>query len=359
MNPWRRRWSLQAAIFLISPCLTNCARNYPMDSRAITDFPSLKKMFSQVVLRCFGRYAIILPRETEQIFGFHDIDGGFVRYSLKEGNGPDDVLNSIWREASGWSHVARMERPIADGPVPDARYFWYYADDYAMKHAEKHLWGVVRIGDQLYGYRGLAAPEDGQPASLIFSNMTALMRGMRPWDGVEVPREPGVCIEGTFIHEPTNRFQEIMSSGFYFPSLPDVSFSVMSNKNASVEGDNGKGLLQMVDEARRDQLIYPYTFLRRGKRTLHGLWDGEEVLARRSDGALMFDWELVGEPGNVARPSSLEIGMRTKVADNKVGASPASSLSDEEAVALWDHLLENVKFRVAVPGATPQSVALR
>ena len=184
------------------------------------------------------------------------------------------------------------------------------------------------------------------------------MRGMRAWDGISVPREPGVCIDGAFIHEPTHRFQEIMSSGFVFPSLPDVHFSVLSNKNASTEADNGKGLLERVDKARRDQLFYPYTFLRRGKRTLHGLWDGEEVLARRSDGALQFDWELVGQTGNVARPPWLEVNFRTRVADNKVGAALYSALSDEQAVALWDRLLENIKFRVAVPGATPQSVAL-
>ena len=46
------------------------------------------------------------------------------------------------------------------------------------------------------------------------------------------------------------------------------------------------------------------------------------------------------------------------MADNKVGAALYSALSDEQAVALWDRLLEGVKFRVAVPGATAASVAL-
>ena len=101
-----------------------------------------------------------------------------------------------------------------------------------------------------------------------------------------------------------------------------------------------------------------FSFLRRGKRTLHGLWDGEEVLARRADGALQFDWELVGQRGNVARPSWMEIGLRTRVADNKVGAARTSAISEEQAVELWERLLEGVKFRVAVPGATAASVAL-
>jgi hypothetical protein len=67
---------------------------------------------------------------------------------------------------------------------------------------------------------------------------------------------------------------------------------------------------------------------------------------------------MVGETGNVARPPWFEMGLRTRVADNEVGAARSSAISDEQAVALWDRLLEGVKFRVAVPGATAASVAL-
>jgi hypothetical protein len=36
-----------------------------------------------------------------------------------------------------------------------------------------------------------------------------------------------------------------------------------------------------------------------------------------------------------------------------VGAAVAASLTDDEAVALWDKLLSGLKFRVKVPG-TPE-----
>ncbi len=307
---------------------------------------------------CFGRYALEVPLETEQDFGYQTIDGGFKQYARSQYSGPVPLLQKQWEEALFRDRTATMMSPIEDGPVSGARHFWFYWNEWTKRQDSRLLNGAIVIGPALYLYQGMSEKDKSRPPEELFRRMTDLMRGMREWNGVEVPRQPGVCIRGAFIHEPTQRFQEIMSSGFYFPSLPDVRFSVMSNKNASVEGDNGKGLLQRVDEARREQLFYPYTFLRRGKRTLHGLWDGEEVLARRADGSLLFDWEMVGEPRNVARPPWFEVGLRTRVADDKVGAARASSLGDDEALRLWDRLLEGLKFRVAVPGCTPQSVAL-
>ncbi|WP_196803468.1 T6SS immunity protein Tli4 family protein [Thiomonas sp. FB-6] len=97
----------------------------------------------------------------------------------------------------------------------------------------------------------------------------------------------------------------------------------------------------------------------RGKRTLHGLWEGEEVLSRSTqDQALRFEWQLVGQSGNVALPAHLDISLMTRVENNRVGDARTSAISEEQAVELWDRLLEGVKFRVAVPGATAASVAL-
>ena len=318
---------------------------------------SIDSLFEKPKLMCFGRYAVELPRETEQVMGFGNIDGGFKLFTASGPRGAEEVLDRRWKQALLTDRRSLRLSENKSGPVKGASYFWFYDGSLSQEEDLRMLDGALAVGPKVYLYKAMASPRDGLTPKLIFSNMTALMRGMRAWNGIEVPREPGVCIDGAFIHEPTQRFQEIMSSGFYFPSLPDVSFSVMSNKNASVDGDNGHGLLRRVDEARREQMFYPYTFLRRGKRTLHGLWDGEEVLARRSDGALIFDWELVGEPGNPARPSWFEMGFRTRVANNQVGAAETTSISDEQAVALWDRLLDNVKFRVMVPGATPQAVA--
>ncbi len=357
MQPSRRRM-LAATAGAVAPLLSSCTLPLTMKSAFASPPPRVDDLFRRTKLMCFGRYALEVPVETEQDFGYQQIAGGFKSFPRSTFKEPKDLLTAQWAHLKLWPNAPVMLGSFADGPVPSARYFWFYGDEVEERKDIRQIEGAIAVASSLYLYEGLAGGRDGLEPEELFRRMTDLMRGMREWNGVEVPRQPGVCIRGAFIHEPTQRFQEIMSSGFYFPSLPDVRFSVMSNKNASVEGDNGKGLLQRVDEARREQLFYPYTFLRRGKRTLHGLWDGEEVLARRADGSLLFDWEMVGEPRNVARPPWFEVGLRTRVADDKVGAARASSLGDDEALRLWDRLLEGLKFRVAVPGCTPQSVAL-
>jgi hypothetical protein len=315
---------------------------------------------------CFGRYAVELPEETEQIMGFQQIAGGFEQYSRRDFREPQDLLEARWQKER--SHLFRQCEMISGfmpGPAENSKHFWYYQNEYAKREDRRWLDGAIAVDSRLYLYEGMTSRTAGLSADELFHRMSTLMRGMHAWDGTSVPREPGVCIDGAFIHEPTHRFQEIMSSGFVFPSLPDVHFSVMSNKNASTEAENGIGLLRSVELAQRDAGLlgifggYPYTFLRRGKRTLHGLWEGEEVLSKSTaDQALRFEWQLVGQSGNVARPAHLDVSLSTRVQNNRVGAARYSTISDEQAVALWDRLLENLKFRVAVPGATAQSVAL-
>ena len=159
--------------------------------------------------------------------------------------------------------------------------------------------------------------------------------------------------------------QEMADAGLYFPSFPDVTFSITSNKDAygdyplaeydaKVRGE--LSLLARIQQAKKQQgKNYPArTLLREGKRDVQH-WHGEESLIRRTDGVHDFEWTLVGTPRDIAYPAVLEASMYTKVAHNMVGAAEASSLTDEEAIALWDKLLAGLKFRVKVPGAPPGS----
>ena len=162
--------------------------------------------------------------------------------------------------------------------------------------------------------------------------------------------------------------QEMASAGIYLPSLPDVTFSVSSNKDAYADFSKAEfekterdklSLLARIKAAQEFQgVLYPKRdVLREGKRNVQH-WKGEESLIRRPSGAHDFEWAFVGTPKDVANPSEFNAVMYTKVADNMVGAARKSSVSDDEAVALWDKLLSGLKFRVKVPGAPEGSYFL-
>jgi len=168
----------------------------------------------------------------------------------------------------------------------------------------------------------------------------------------------------------SNRYddQEMVNAGIYIPGLPDVTFSISSNKDAygdyppaqfEKEVRASLSLLNRMKAAQDQQGIhYPSrTVLREGKRIVQH-WHGEESLFRRKDGTHDFEWAFVGTPRDVANPSEYSARMYTKVARNRVGAAKAASISDDEAVALWDKLLSGLKFRVKVPGAPEGSYYL-
>jgi hypothetical protein len=171
-------------------------------------------------------------------------------------------------------------------------------------------------------------------------------------DNAEVPKEPGVCIDEGFISDNTSNDQEIFSVGISLPSLPDARFSIMSNKNASTEGPNGIGLIKRHEGAMTAQgVVFPvFAGMSRLRMGMHRVnnWDGEEVLLRHNgeEGAIAheFLWAFVGKTGDRARPASVDIRLDTGVADDTKFAT-RGSLSDDEAVALWDKLLSGLRFR--------------
>lgn len=177
----------------------------------------------------------------------------------------------------------------------------------------------------------------------------------------EVPNEPGYCIQHGFINDKLYAEHETVSVGIHLPSFPDVTFSISSNKDAYSDMSSANfeknqraslSLLARIEQARKDQgSDYPgRTVLREGKRNVQH-WHGEESLIRRKDGTHDFEWAFVGTPRDVANPAEFNATMFTKVEHNVVGAGHAASVSDAEAVALWDKLLSSLKFRVKVPNA--------
>lgn len=326
-------------------------------SENINENMRLTKLFSKTKLSCFGRYAIEVPKETELILGSSTIDVekyDFKNLHLKIKN---DIQKILFENDTA-EIIYKKE-----GPIENSWQIRYYESKFFKE--DKFLFFRTFINKGDYTFIIGDAVSDGKTEEDIANKQNFTAKNIRLRDTDEVPSDPGLCLEHGFLAEQIYESQEIDNAGLYLPSFPDVTFSISSNKDAygdyppaqfETEMREKLSLLNRIQGAKDIQgSNYPErTLLREGKRTVQH-WKGEESLIRRVNGVHDFEWAMVGKPGDIANPSVLEVKMYTKVAHNMVGAAEAASLTDDEAIALWDKLLSGLKFRVKVPGAPPGS----
>jgi hypothetical protein len=319
--------------------------------------PRLTELFSKTKLVCFGRYALEVPQEAELSWGSVSFPSTIEVFS-------GDIDATKRRVEDEVAHLKREEKTaeftyVGVGPIENSWQIRYYESIFAKTEGLHFITTFVQK-EQLAFNLG-ASVEKGETEEAAASRDALRIKALRLRAAEEIPTSPGYCIEHGFIEGARYDDQEMVSIGIFLPSLPDISFSLSSNKDAYTDyspadykqmAKEELPLLARIQQAKDDQGIhYPKrTVLREGKRDVHH-WHGEESLFRRGDGTHDFEWALVGTPGDVANPSEFGVRMYSKVEHDTVGAAKAASVSDSEAVALWDKLLAGLKFRVKVPGA--------
>lgn len=366
--PYLKRGSILVVALVVLVSLFGNSRSYTYKETAVPEpvklSPRLQALFEKTKILCFGRYAIEVPQEAQLIPGNavlnSDIEivvGGLEKAKRRA----DEDFKKV-----KWEHDTAEINYLGPGPIADSWQMRYYESKYHKEDntlffntyiSKGHVTFV--LGDSI---------SKGETEDTAIARQLAHANSLRLRAAEEVPTEPGFCIEHGFMASDRYASQETISAGIYLPSLPDVTFSISSNKDAYADYDKARfeemkrdelSLLARIRGAQKSQgALYPKrNVLREGKRDVQH-WDGEESLIRRPDGTHDFEWAFVGTPKDVANPSSFHAAMFTKVAHNMVGAAKAASVSDDEAVALWDKLLSGLKFRVKVPGAPEGSYFL-
>ena len=349
-------------IILAIILLQACTKSYSYKENAVPEpiklSPRLQALFSKTKLVCFGRYALEVPQEAQLILGSVGVPSNInvIEAGLEEQKFQVAKDIAKIKEDDNTAEITYNGK----GPVDDSWQIRYFDDEFSKKTGSLLFKAYLSKGELTFIYAGATrGKNDNEQAAAKRQSMLAKNLRLRAPD--EVPTEPGFCIEHAFIADESYADQETASAGIYFPNLPDVTFSISSNKNAYGDYSPAEfekteraklSLLARIEEAKTDQGVnYPKrTVLREGKRDVHH-WHGEESLIKRANGVHDFEWALVGTPRDVANPSEFGAAMFTKVEHNTVGAASAASVSDDEAVALWDKLLSGLKFRVKVPGA--------
>jgi hypothetical protein len=327
--------------------------------------PRLQALFEKTKIFCFGRYAIEVPEEAQLIEGEATFGASIEFIS----GGIEKARRTVEQKVL----KLKKENSTADityngpGPIENSWQVRYYESESAKKYALYFFETYISKGNLTFVVGDSA--QNGETESMAVERQRAKAESLRLRAPEEVPVEPGFCIERGFMAGDRYKDQEQVNAGIYLPSLPDVTFSVSSNKDAYADYDKAEfermkrdelPLLARIKSAQKTQgALYPKRdVLREGKRDVQH-WKGEESLIRRPDGTHDFEWAFVGTPEDVANPSEFHAALFSKVAHNMVGAAKKASVSDDEAVALWDKLLSGLKFRVNVPGAPEGSYYLR
>ncbi|KQW63586.1 T6SS immunity protein Tli4 family protein [Variovorax sp. Root411] len=317
--------------------------------------PRIERLFEHTKLLCFGRYVLTAPVDSRLAFG---------RDFPTLPNQAKDIEKVMEAERA---KILKADRTaeityFGKGPAPNMWLIRSFEDDTSKKLGLEGFDVYYIVGPHIFVGGDTTAKSSNTTADSILLRTVDVAKNLRPREPDEVPTEQGLCHEFGFRRLDGSKGNVLTQVGLHMAALPDVVFSVQSNQtlNANFPG-NSDGLLKLIADRKREAgSSYPkLTTLREGRKKVHG-WDGEESLVRRPDGTQDFEWMFIGENGgSVARPGNLSVAMRTKVEADRIGAAKASSLSDEEAIALWDRLLDGLKFRVAVPGAPADAVAIK
>jgi hypothetical protein len=160
----------------------------------------------------------------------------------------------------------------------------------------------------------------------------------------DIPTEPGYCFAGGFIANPEWENEEA-GVDFRISNHPDTIVSVWFYPLASYKHD--KPLLERMGGMTQllGNLATSVHVLRKGDRQV-GPYKGQEHLASAPNSGGMrghsFVWETQGE-GTLETPA-IKIELSTGHPDRK-GNPQKTSLTDEQAMKLWDDILNSFHLR--------------
>lgn len=320
--------------------------------------PRLEQIFEKTKTVCFGRFLVDVPASASIVYGPTDVGPAIFRHE-DQGHALAERVSAQLRKIDDERYLAdeaefgpkSMYGRVLDGSARDQKIVFGRADDVAYR-----LYSFIPIGNDLFLQKGGALLERVEYDKAVRRiNLVATHLRARAPD--EIPREPGICIDGGFVADVGESLRERFTLGVRLKEFPDVQLSIAATKKDKlVESD---ALEPRLEEAERDANSLGYgdwyariKVFRTGPRIIEK-WSGFEVLARKpaqetERESHEFAFLSQGEPKNPLLPV-LDVMLNTGVKDN-VNGMVRPSITDEEAVALWDKLTSSIRVRPTVAG---------
>lgn len=344
---------LAAAILMLAACDHTPKEWKTPNMTALT--PRLQAIFQRPKTVCFGRFMVDVPSSAIVAWGETDVELGISVFP----NGVDKVKNlreKFIDELKSEKAVNHDDVPLLlsvdDVVQPEGKIVTGYESFESINGLKIH--GYFRLNNDGVFIDSRPLREDKNETIALIKSIA---RRLRQRTENEVPTEPGNCIEYAFLpDEPGTEKEspgELIRIGFRLKEFPDTHLSIYvapSNPH-NPQGDSLEAQWKrIVDEATPEEkkALAATKFFRKSPRQIHEWQNGFEVLTRSPDEEAShshhdFQVKFVGVPNDALKPYA-DIQFQTGVDHDAAGATKAS-LTDEEAVAVWDKIISTIRVR--------------
>jgi hypothetical protein len=331
-----------AAALCLSACDSTPASLKRPNMTALS--PRLQSLFQETKTLCFSHFTVEIPATATVVFGPAEVEAPITYYpgqALKVTHMVAEQLIEIEKDRKFLSNEDVVKLPMfgktIDGAVPGQKLVFGSKNQVGYSVSS-----YIPVGGSLFVQRlnGVYPDDDA------FKTFNTVATQLRVRDAGEIPSEAGTCIDGGFLPLPL-KFEKV-TLGVRLKEFPDVHFSVEVHKNQDrlPESTDLESRLKGAEED-GGNWYSRITFFRRGPRQL-GDWKGTEALALKPAQENVkesheFHFISLGAPNAPLQPQ-LDVQLDTGASGYHMGAVKPS-LSNEEAVALWDKLTNSIRVR--------------
>jgi hypothetical protein len=361
------RVSLYAGLVCALPALAQTTGGFAASTQGratIMQLPTrLQPLFNRTKAVCFTRFVMEVPASAKVVYGRMTVDTEVSRYAGQaaelEKKIEEYMRENMRRESAGTAHP---DAPLDDragkrlpGKMPGLTHLLSKSDI-----AQYNLHSFFVLGDDIYLMEALGFFSKRIHESIAEHEMVA--RHLSARKDEEIPTEEGVCIDGAIanLRPPFENIQ----IGIRLAEFPDVHFSIETKKNFDYVKPQQDFLDRYASAERtarmegKSKWYDRIKFFSRDARTVLE-WRGHQVLARvpalpGSHDRHEFNFYSAGNANDPFHPE-IDIELDTGLKGNKKGAR-SPSLTDAEALALWNKLLDSIRVRQVVPPGAAKPV---
>jgi hypothetical protein len=345
---------LAASILILTACDRNPKEWKTPNMIALT--PRLQPLFENTKTVCFGRFMVDVPASASVAWG-----NAIVPYDVNVYQGGANEVKSL---AQKFIDELKSEKAINHDNVPlllsvddvlqpEGKIVIGYEDFQSINGLKINGYFVLHNDGIVINARPLKQEKDE-----TIEDIKDLAQRLRQRNENDIPAEPGNCIEYAFLGDKLNPTKddllEHVRIGFRLKEFPDAHLSIYvapSNADDS-EGDSLEAQWKRIKKnpatSEEKKALASIKFFRESPRQIHDWKTGYEVLVRNPDEKDVrsyhdFQIKFTGVPHDPFRPYA-DIQFQTGVANNAAGATK-TSLTDEEAIAIWDKITSTIRVR--------------